>query len=241
MDCAEYLSFLKRDATRLWAAASGRLDAPVPTCPGWSVERLVGHVGRVYRWTEGWVRSGEPSDVERAPDGDAVVAWAEAGLEPLVAALESADPGATVTTWAGAQPAIFWPRRMAIETALHRWDAENAVGETTVIDSRLAVDAIDEALDVVVPRRSGEALQTLGTAGSTMHLHATDVTGEWFVTFTGPPDHLRVERAHAKGDVAARGTASDLLLFLWSRVGIDRLDVFGDASLLQRWPDTVQI
>ena len=50
----------------------------------------------------------------------------------------------------------------------------------------------------------------------------------------GPrPAHLGA--VHAKGDVAARGTASDLLLMMWNRITPDRLDVFGDGDLLTRW------
>jgi hypothetical protein len=49
-----------------------------------------------------------------------------------------------------------------------------------------------------------------------------------------------VTREHAKGDVAARGTASSLLLFLYGRVPADDLEVFGDAALLARWRELVQ-
>jgi predicted lipid carrier protein YhbT len=52
-------------------------------------------------------------------------------------------------------------------------------------------------------------------------------------------DGLVVTREHAKGDVAARGTASDLLLFLYGRIDADGLDVFGDAALLARWRELV--
>ena len=64
-----------------------------------------------------------------------------------------------------------------------------------------------------------------------MHLHCTDtgddVPGEWLLTLTA--DGPTVEPVHAKGDVAARGTASDLDLYLWGRVDADALEVFGDA------------
>ncbi|MEX2031704.1 MAG: hypothetical protein WEA81_02445, partial [Dehalococcoidia bacterium] len=40
---------------------------------------------------------------------------------------------------------------------------------------------------------------------------------------------------HAKGDVAARGTASDLLAWQLGRGPLDRLEVFGDEALLARW------
>ena len=44
----------------------------------------------------------------------------------------------------------------------------------------------------------------------------------------------RSRAEHAKGDVAARGSASDLLLFLWGRVPADALEVFGDAACSAR-------
>ena len=64
-------------------------------------------------------------------------------------------------------------------------------------------------------------------------------TGEWLVTLG--PEGPTVEHAHAKGDVAVRGTASDLLLLLWNRVPVDRCEVFGDAGLLDRWREAVTL
>ena len=49
MDRASYLDSLRGDAADLLTAAGGQLDADVPTCPGWKMERLVGHVGREHR------------------------------------------------------------------------------------------------------------------------------------------------------------------------------------------------
>ena len=66
--------------------------------------------------------------------------------------------------------------------------------------------------------------------GETLHLHCTDGEGEWLVRLD--PDGVSSSHEHAKGDVAARGTASDLLLFLYGRVDPEQLEVFGDASLL---------
>ena len=62
----------------------------------------------------------------------------------------------------------------------------------------------------------------------TVHLHCTDVDGEWFVHPDG-----RVEPIHAKGDVALRGAASDLLLALYSRVALDDIDVIGDRAVAE--------
>jgi uncharacterized protein (TIGR03083 family) len=263
MDRASYLESIRRDAADLFSAATPALAADVPTCPGWTVERLVGHVGRIYRWTAGWITTGAAAEVERPPTGDAVVTWARAGLDELVAALDTGDAGAggrpgtddsdaggrpgtddsdagggsggpvMVATWAGQQPAIFWPRRMAIETALHRWDAQAARGDAAPVSTPLALDAIDELFEVILPWRG---TVDVAPEGTTVHLHATDVdggAGEWLVTFVSAG--IAVEHAHAKGDLAVRGTASDLLLLLWNRIGPERCEVFGDAGLLERW------
>ena len=49
------------------------------------------------------------------------------------------------------------------------------------------------------------------------------------------PEGVTVRREHARGDVAARGSASDLALFLYNRVGPEKLEVFGNAALLERF------
>jgi uncharacterized protein (TIGR03083 family) len=241
MDRAGYLSSLRRDGAGLLAAADLGLDAEVPSCPGWRVERLVGHVGRVYRTMTGWVRTGAaPGDVPRPPAGPAVRDWTASALEALVAALSSDTRTGLVPTWAGDQPALFWPRRMAIETTIHRWDAEAAHGVAQPIDAELAVDGVDELIDVLLPVRAGA--DALTGNGETLHLHATDLDGEWLVTLTS--GHPTVERTHAKGDVAVRGPASDLLLLLWNRTdpaARGRLQVFGDAALLDRWATSIRI
>ncbi len=70
-----------------------------------------------------------------------------------------------------------------------------------------------------------------------MHLHCTDGDGdgEWLVRLGA--DGVTVVNEHAKADVAARGGASDILLMMWGRIPVDQLEVFGDASLLERWSD----
>ena len=243
MHSHDHLIAVRREGELLLATAAPALGAAVPTCPGWSCERLVGHVGRTWRWTAGWVATGASPDVEPAPVGDDVVPWARAGLDALMAELDALDPAASVETWLGPRPAAFWPRRMAMEAALHRVDAQSAVGVPTPIDLRLAVDGVDELFDAV--------LQFAGTGdldrrGQTLHLHATDPelagdegAGEWLVTVD--PDGLRLEHAHAKGDVAVRGPASDLYLLLWNRRSTEGLQVFGDDRVLTDWRTHVTV
>ena len=240
MERTSYLAALRDDAERLLAAAAAGLDRPVPTCPGWSTERLVGHVGRVYRWTAGWVTEGDGAQVERPPAGPAVLDWTRAGLDQVVATLGGGDPDEEVATWAGPQPAIFWPRRMALETAVHRFDAQAAAGGGEPVATDLALDGVDEVLTALLPYRGAGDLEG---AGVTVHLHATDPDidgGEWLVTLP-LEGGVAVEHVHAKGDVAVRARASDLLLLLHNRVGTDRAEVFGDAGILDRWRESVRM
>lgn len=241
MNPHDHLAAVRAEGELLLTTAAAVLDAPVPTCPGWTTERLVGHVGRTWRWTAGWVATGESPTVDPAPPGADVVPWAHSGLDDLVAALVALDPAAEVETWLGPRPAAFWPRRMALEAAVHRVDAQAAAGAVTPIDTPLALDGVDELFEVV--------LQFVGTGdletrGRTLHLHATDPdlpegAGEWLVTVD--LDDVRVEHAHAKGDVAVRGPASDLFLLLWNRRGLEGLQVFGDEQVLDDWRTHVRV
>jgi hypothetical protein len=103
-----------------------------------------------------------------------------------------------------------------------------------VIDSALAADGIDEWLSVFAVSRSRRTSARVGL-GESFHFHCTDEQGEWVVRFDGSDIDVRSE--HAKADMAVRGTASDLLLFLWGRISPETLEVLGDASMLDRWPE----
>ena len=70
-------------------------------------------------------------------------------------------------------------------------------------------------------------------AEATVHLHATDVDGEWMIRIGDT--EITAEHGHGKGDVAARGRAADLFLLVWGRGDLSDLETFGDASLLERF------
>lgn len=239
MDFMDHLAAIRREGAALGAAAGAAgLEAAVPGCPGWTVADLVGHQGRLHRWVTRLLEERprfEPGffgDVE-VPGAALLLDWYSAGVDPLADSLEAAGPDAEVWSWTAWHTAGFWARRMAHETAVHRWDAESAGGGGRVvaaIDAAFAVDGVDEALDML-PFRPGT--KDLAGGGETIHLHCTDTDGEWLIRLE--PTGVAVTREHAKGDVAARGTASDLLLFLYGRIALDSLDVFGDSNLLTRW------
>jgi uncharacterized protein (TIGR03083 family) len=236
MDRAPLLSAIREAGEALADQAEGNLARPVPSCPGWSVADLVWHVGEVHHFwrTIAERRLSDPGAVERVarPGDDELVAWYRAGLGHLLAVLEALDPATSVWTWSRQHDVGFIVRRMAHETAVHRWDADGAAGESQPIEAALASDGVDEFLDHFTAWRQDDA----PPLGGSVHLHCTDVAGEWIV-HEDDDGALQLERRHEKGDAALRGSASDLLLALWRRIALDALDVVGDGAVAQRLID----
>jgi uncharacterized protein (TIGR03083 family) len=238
VETADYLDTITRESAALAdAAARAGLAAPVPTCPDWTVADLVAHIGNVQQWARLTVETRATERISwrslpPVPGADALLDWFREQGAALVAVLGATDPDAPAWSWTDDHHARFWSRRQAHEVAVHRIDAESAAGDMAPIDPTLAVDGVDEWLWMLPFRLAGE----IDGSGETVHLHCTDtlpeLAGEWLVTLDGA--NVRVERVHAKGDVAARGTGSDLDLYLWGRVPASTLEVFGDAALLRR-------
>ena len=237
MDLGTQLDHIRSDSDAVLAAWRADPTAPVPCCPGWDRTALLAHLGRTQEWVRLQAERGPDERVRfgetaKAPAGDAMAAWFAEGATALVDALISMDLALTWPTWAGPQPGTFYPRRMTQETAMHRRDAD-----PVPFDPELAVDGVDELLELFAPLTPGDKL---ADHPGSIHLHATDADGEWLVHLT--PGGVRFEHGHAKGDVALRGTAGDLLLWGWNRVPVDdRFEVFGDTSLLEVWRTAVAI
>jgi uncharacterized protein (TIGR03083 family) len=246
METQQYLDQLAQNSERLAdAAAAAGVDAPVPSCPGWTVTDLLEHCMGGDTWARTIVEQGKAGSTERVTrdevepslEGDALVEGFRSGAQALVAALSSVAPDTPVWTFSSTnRTASFWQRRRAQETAVHRYDAELAAGTPTPIDTELAVDGIDEILTMFLPRMA-DNFEAMGDG--TVHLHCTDTDGEWL--FARRDGEISVTAEHAKGDVAARGTASDLLLFVWRRVPASQLEVFGDAALLERFREGMRV
>jgi len=233
MDYRQYLEVIRDESAALAdAAAKVSLDTPVPTCPDWTMAKLVTHIAQVQQWANMLVVTRATERIPRtalppAPPASEAIAWFREATRTLLETLAATDKSIPVWTWTRERSVAYWARRQAQEVAVHRWDAENAGGKPQPIAAGLAADGVDELLELIqfVP---GER----GGAGETIHLHCTDVPGEWLIRLGAKG--LEVERMHAKGDAAARGPASDLDLFLWGRIPASALEVFGDAALVTR-------
>ncbi|WP_396925348.1 maleylpyruvate isomerase family mycothiol-dependent enzyme [Mycolicibacterium sp.] len=226
------------------------LSIPVPTCPEWTLEQLMRHVGRGDRWCAQIVAEQsmdfiDPRTVEggKPPAGrDNEIAWLQAGPRQLIDAVAATGADTAVWTFLGPRPASWWIRRRLHEVVVHRADAAIALGVDYDVDPALAADAITEWLERVEIQADEE-----GPAGGdrpvadehSIHLHATDSglgeAGEW--TILGRPDGIAVEQGHGKATVALRGPARDLLLAVVRRrsAAEEGVEIFGDSGVWDTW------
>jgi uncharacterized protein (TIGR03083 family) len=239
----EYIAATGPEIERFATLLEGKdLSAPVPGCPDWDLARLIGHTGVVHRWatrileTEAQEPIGFKAIAATVPTESAELpAWLAAGAAPLLAALDG-DPDTSLWGWGG-DTRGWWARRMLHETTVHRADAEMAIGCEPEVVAEVAVDGVDEFLaNLPALTARKESGRDLSGSGETLHLHATDAPGEWTITLT--PAGFTWERGHSKATVALRGSAVDLLLFVYGRrraLDGERYQTFGDTELLARW------
>lgn len=243
LNAQTYLEHIRRDGDRIAAVTEGHLDSPVPTCPGNTVESLLMHLGGVVLfWTAALVQNRQPDPDWSGLSGDMRDAYKRLFAD-FVDTLASRDPDDPTWSWGSDQHVRFWYRRAAQELSVHRWDCENAVGEPQPIDPTLAADGVDELLqEFTVPPpetfKSEPVVKRFAGSGERIRFEATDVARAW--TITAHPDKFDVSD-QGDGDVTARGTASDIDLFVWGRVPPEILEVHGDESLLVRWQERVKI
>jgi uncharacterized protein (TIGR03083 family) len=241
MEDGALLPMAADDARALLAAAQGDWKRTVPDCPDWDTANLVRHMGGILMWMAAIVTSGERvgrRTLDPAPADPAdLPRWYLARLDRVLDVLRSADPGSQTWTFSstGDRRVAWWQRRLPVEVAIHRWDAEHAVEvgggpPPHPLDGDVAAAGIEEFMIEFLPGLL--ALETAGELTGTLHLHATDGPAEWWVDL-GAADPAT--SGHAKADTAIRDTRSDLLLWLTNRGSPGSLDVLGRQEILGRW------
>ncbi len=257
MEIAEHIGAL-RDQGVLLAEAAGRagLEAAVPGCPPWVVKDLLRHTGYIHRWAARHITECPasvlegPSEAEilrgGAPDPD-LIAWFLAGHSALVETLAAADPALECATFMDAPSALaFWARRQAHETAIHRADAESALGLAPEYAPGFAADGIDELIMGFGPRRKYRppARSGVGGAGG-LRVRTTDTGDAWHVSASAGRIQCQREPQGPPGpdDGTVSGPASAVYLFLWNRSGPapDGLTVSGNHTFLTSWQSSVRV
>ena len=246
----EHLAALDRASDRLVerAEAAG-LDAPVPTCPTWTVAHLLAHQAMVHRWATANVCGEDPDGVPTQTAIREEVAhlptYFREGAATLHAVLRAAPPDLEAMRFLNdaPPPRQFWARRQAHETTMHMVDAESAARgrfPTTAevaIDPPLAADGLDELLRGFFSRGKSKLFDG---AELTMVVAPSDVHRRWVAHVA---ERLTVEPGDGdtagSPDVMLTGTAAGLYLALWNRG--DDVEVTGQRDLVDRWHATQRV
>jgi len=246
MKIAEHITTVGQEAKLLAEAAEqSGLDVEIPTCPGWDMRELLRHLSEIHLWAAAHVAQPHDKpwvdDVAELtvfwpdlavfwPDDDDLINWYLDTNANLVDALESAPPDVESFTFLPApSPLAMWARRQAHETAIHRFDAENAAGISSEFDPTFASDGIDEMLSGFAPRADAFPVES----AHTMVVRATDTNDSWQVTLA--PDGITTVRGDGPGDVTLTGDASDLYLAVWNRGDDSNVTITGDDELFETW------
>lgn len=121
---------------------------------------------------------------------------------------------------------------MVHETVVHRWDVQVALGgDIDLMDLPVAIDGIDEYLDVFT---AAARSVTNAPSGPAFGFACTDDDAAWSIEF--PEAGRRVATPGlSRPDLVLRGTAQDLLLFVWGRLPTEKAGALAgvpDVSVL---------
>lgn len=228
-------------------AGGAAAETPVPTCPGWNVQELLGHLGKVHRWAATIVGTPlqrplrfDPFEA-RPPAGEReLVQWYREGHRALVSTLREAAPD--LDCWSflpAATPRAFWCRRQSQETVIHLVDLAVALDRPPdspgwEVPPAFAADGIDELLWGWMRARTLDAGEV---EPPSLRIVATDHDLDWVLSFPGPRNLFLIPglRASSPAACTVRARAVDLYLLLWNRRSAAGLDVEGDQTVVGRW------
>ncbi len=216
------------ELTAQFAAGAGRIgcwDAPVPTCPGWSVRDLVLHLGTIHGWAAAAIGAEHaPADPPFDGEGIPLPKWYRSRSASLVEALREAGPEAPAWTLWGDRVAAFWARRQLHETAVHAYDLSVALaagaGEPAPwsVPDAVALDGLREVIAGFYPRQVRLG-RTAGLPGVVRFEVRTD-RGEPLASLEAPAwgaDSSTNDGGAAPELGAVAGTAAELYLAVWGR------------------------
>jgi uncharacterized protein (TIGR03083 family) len=236
-------------AFRAAVASAPSLEPPVPTCPGWTLLDLVEHLGKGQRKWAVAVNAGPaaappgefaPEGLEPAPrEREALLAWWAESTGQLLSVLREAGPDRGCWTWWGRsqspQTSGAVARHRVQEIAVHTYDAQLALGAARPLPDEVAIDGVDEFLTTI-------CATTIAWPHQPADLDFQVTEGRsWRLSLSADGARAaRLPTAAVQGPAAAsiRGTASEMVLWLYDRIPIDSLRLHGDRGqfdLLRAW------
>lgn len=235
---AEHLTGLRVavDSLARHATEAGQ-DAEVPTCPRWTVRKLLAHQGMVHRWARANLLGQDCSPPTWNAEGQQVddpVAWLQEGAAELAATLEDVpdDVKAMVFLKDAPPPRTFWARRQCHETTIHAVDALAAsLGrvpspeDADWIEQSVALDGIDEMLTGFVTRGTA---RFAGAGPLRFDVRLTHSAQAWSLDVQ-PDGRVVTTRVDAdtppeEGVAVVRGPAVAAYLALWNRTTPNAMD-----------------
>jgi uncharacterized protein (TIGR03083 family) len=241
----DYAAVISDEAARIVDAYERDRSATVPWSDRWKVGTVARHVAGTHH-VVAQIISGRP-DADfglfatlEAPDKDApeFVEWFRSGTASLLEELSNTPADDTCWSWFADGCSVgWWARRMAHEAVIHRYDTDAALGQAFTLPTDVAADGVDEYLDVfVAATRGGNG----SPAGPTVSFECSDAPDRWLLDLTQPGERT-VSRDAGAASLQIRGTAQQLLLFVWGRVprADSTLEVSGDAGPLEAWSTLV--
>lgn len=222
MPTIDFLDWIERESEAFASVLdSGDLDARVPGCPDWALRDLAWHLGRVQRFWTVTVRAGadvdptRPTESSLPTDATGLAAWMRASTHELLDALRTSDPSTPAWVWWRDERTVgAITRHQVQEAAVHRWDAQSAVGVPEPLAPPVAEDGVDEFIWIARQLRDPAPITLI----------ATD-SGRSF-----PVSDPAV--ADAPSVVTVSATASDLVLLLHGRISAGDVQVEGDRAAL---------
>src|SRR5436190_3888653 len=154
---ARYLQYVEPELDAFVAAArSVAPDAMVSSYPRYTVGTLAGHVAEILNGVTATIETGVytvPAADHMPPGGAEAIDALAAAVAPTLATVRAADPDQPLEHFFTSAPQVvgFYPRYLAIEIAIHRWDVESAAGRHRPMAAELAVDAINDLFTTWMP------------------------------------------------------------------------------------------
>ena len=238
----------RSSAFRAAVRSAPDLGAQVPTCPEWTLMVLARHAGGVQRrWAAivaagpadaappgTWSTAAETAPEERAP----LLDWLSDSTRQLVDALQEAGPDRGCWTWWGdtesPETAGAVARHQLHEAAVHTYDAQLAAGaaQPSPLPEHVAVDGVEEFIITC-----GTTKVPWPHEPATIDVCVTEGPS-WRITLSGDGASVRrLPDADAGSEAASafiRGAASDVVLALYDRIAMDKLELGGDVRVIEQ-------